>query len=332
MAVLVVGGAGYIGSHAVKMLQGKNQDVVVFDNLEKGHLEAVGDVPFFKGDLRNKNEIRSVFEKHQVDSVMHFAAYSLVGESMCKPELYYENNIAGTANLLAAMKESGVKHIIFSSTAAVYGEPLDIPIDEKHQVLPSNVYGETKVVVEKMLDWFDKIYGIKSIRLRYFNAAGADPSGQIGELHSPETHLIPIVFSAARGEIPHITICGDNYDTTDGTCVRDYIHVNDLADAHILALDFLRAEGTSDVFNLGNGNGYSVKEIIEVAEKVTGQSIPVKAGPRRPGDPAVLIASSEKIKGVLGWCPRLENIETIIQTAWKWHSTGAGTWKNSNRL
>jgi UDP-glucose 4-epimerase len=217
-----------------------------------------------------------------------------------------------------------VKHIIFSSTAAVYGEPVDIPIDEKHRLLPTNVYGETKLAVEKMLDWFDEIYDIKSIRLRYFNAAGADPSGLIGELHSPETHLIPIVLSAASGQIPHITIYGNDYDTVDGTCVRDYIHVNDLAEAHILALDFLRAENRSDVFNLGNGNGYSVKEILGVAEKVTGMKISVQQGLRRQGDPAVLIASSEKIQKVLGWCPGLHDIETIVQTAWKWHnSTGA---------
>jgi UDP-glucose 4-epimerase len=258
---------------------------------------------------------------------MHFSAYSLVGESMEKPELYYENNIYGTLNLLTAMKDSGVKHFIFSSTAAVYGEPLKVPIDEEHPVSPTNVYGETKLATEKMLDWFDSVYGIKSVSLRYFNAAGADPDGDIGELHDPETHLVPLVLAAALGEAEYISIFGDDYDTKDGTCIRDYIHVNDLADAHILALDYLMSGNEPTVFNLGNGNGYSVKEIIDVARKVTSRDIPVRTGGRRPGDPAVLIASSEKAQRVLGWSPKLYDITTIVETAWKWHSGKAKTWK-----
>jgi UDP-glucose 4-epimerase len=327
MTVLIVGGAGYIGSHIVKALQRDNREVVVFDNLEKGHREAIPDVAFYQGDLRNKKDARGIFEKYQIDAAMHFSAYSLVGESMEKPELYYENNIYGTLNLLTAMKDSGVKHFIFSSTAAVYGEPLKVPIDEEHPVSPTNVYGETKLATEKMLDWFDSVYGIKSVSLRYFNAAGADPDGDIGELHDPETHLVPLVLAAALGEAEYISIFGDDYDTKDGTCIRDYIHVNDLADAHILALDYLMSGNEPTVFNLGNGNGYSVKEIIDVARKVTSRDIPVRTGGRRPGDPAVLIASSEKAQRVLGWSPKLYDIITIVETAWKWHSGKAKTWK-----
>jgi UDP-glucose 4-epimerase len=259
---------------------------------------------------------------------MHFAAYSLVGESMQKPEIYYENNVYGTLNLLKSMIEHDVNKIIFSSTAAVYGEPQYTPIDEEHPKNPTNVYGETKITIEKMLDWFDKIYGLKSVRLRYFNAAGADPSGEIGELHNPETHLIPIVLQAALGERPFISVFGNDYDTRDGTCVRDYIHVNDLAKAHILALDYLSSENKSNFFNLGNGNGYTVKEVIEVAKKVTNIDIPVKIADRRPGDPAILVASSDKIKNILGWKPEFDSIETIISTAWKWHNGKAKEWKN----
>lgn len=328
MSVLVVGGAGYIGSHIVKMLQKDNRKLVVLDNFEKGHIQAVENVDFVKGDLRVKKDIDSVFESYDIDAVMHFAAYSLVGESMQKPEIYYENNVYGTLNLLKSMIEHDVNKIIFSSTAAVYGEPQYTPIDEEHPKNPTNVYGETKITIEKMLDWFDKIYGLKSVRLRYFNAAGADPSGEIGELHNPETHLIPIVLQAALGERPFISIFGNDYDTRDGTCVRDYIHVNDLAKAHILALDYLSSENKSNFFNLGNGNGYTVKEVIEVAKKVTNIDIPVKIADRRPGDPAILVASSDKIKNILGWKPEFDSIETIISTAWKWHNGKAKEWKN----
>lgn len=327
MAVLVVGGAGYIGSHAVKLLRDTKKDVVVFDNLEKGHRQAIGDTPLYQGDLRNMRDVQGVFKKYSIDSVMHFSAYALVGESMERPEIYYENNVYGTSNLLASMREAGIKHFIFSSTAATYGEPVRVPIDEEHPKAPTNVYGETKLAVEKMLDWFDQLHGIKSVRFRYFNAAGADPSGDIGEIHDPESHLIPLILAAALGERDHISIFGDDYPTKDGTCIRDYIHVNDLADAHILALDYLRSGNSSTVFNLGNGSGYSVKEVIDVARSVTGKNIPVKVAGRRPGDPAVLIAGSEKAQRVLGWKPRLHDIESIVATAWKWHSGKAKTWK-----
>ena len=326
MAILVVGGAGYIGSHMVRKLKNDNCDVVVFDNLEKGHLESISGVPFCQGDTRNKEDLKKVFEQFDIDSVMHFSAYSLVGESMVYPERYYENNIYGTLNLLTEMKKYGVRHFIFSSTAAVYGDPVDVPITENHTVLPINVYGETKLVVEKMLGWFDAVDGLKSVCLRYFNAAGADPKGDIGELHDPETHLIPLVMEAALGERDHIAVFGDNYATKDGTCIRDYIHVNDLAAAHALALEYLRAGGDSNIFNLGNGSGYSVKEVIEVAGKAIGRDIPVRTAERRPGDPAILIASSEKAKRILGWSPSFFDIETIIETAWKWHSGTAKTW------
>ncbi len=327
MAVLVVGGAGYIGSHMVRALQKSSREVVVFDNLEKGHREAIAEVSLYEGDLRNKQDVRGVFEKHQIDAVMHFSAFSLVGESMQKPELYYENNVYGTLNLLTAMKDYGVRHFIFSSTAAVFGEPQNVPIDEQHPTSPTNVYGETKLAVEKMLAWFDSIYGIKSVSLRYFNAAGADPAGDIGELHAHETHLIPLVLEAALGQRPYISILGDDYDTRDGTCIRDYIHVNDLADAHILALEYLLSGKGSNVFNLGNGNGYSVKEIIDVARKVTGKEITARTAERRPGDPAVLIAGSEKASQVLGWRPKLNDITAIIETAWRWHNGKAREWK-----
>ena len=332
MAILVVGGAGYIGSHMVKTLKKNNLEVVVFDNLEKGHIEAVQNTPFYKGDLRNKDEVAEVFKKHEITAVMHFSAYSLVGESMEKPEIYYENNVYGTLNLLAAMNKAGVTHFIFSSTAATFGEPVKVPIDENHPQKPTNVYGETKLAVEKMLDWFEEIYGIKNVKLRYFNAAGADPSGEIGEYHETETHLIPIILQAALGERDHITIYGSDYDTKDGTCIRDYIHINDLADAHLLALKYLEAGNSSTAFNLGNGSGYSVKEVIDVAKKVTGKEIKVIEGNRRPGDPAILIAGSQKAKDVLGWKPELYDIGTIVETAWKWHNGTAKKWiKNKNK-
>lgn len=327
MAILVVGGAGYIGSHVVRALQQSNKEIVVFDNLEKGHREAIPDVPLYEGDLRKKEDVRAVFETYHIDAAMHFSAYSIVGESMEKPEMYYENNLLGTLNLLTAMKNCGVKHFIFSSTAAVYGDPQNIPIDEKHPTSPTNPYGETKLAVEKMLAWFDKIYGIKSISLRYFNAAGADPQGDIGELHAPETHLIPLVIEAALGHSEQISIFGDNYTTKDGTCIRDYIHVTDLADAHIRALDYLSSGNESDVFNLGNGSGYSVKEIITVARAVTGMEIPIRIAGRRPGDPPLLIASSKKARAVLDWKPKFYDIRTIVATAWRWHSGKAREWE-----
>jgi len=327
MAVLVVGGAGYIGSHAVRALQRAGRDVVVFDNFEKGHPEAVQGVTVCKGDLRNREDVHAVFRQYAIEAVMHFSAYSLVGESMQCPERYYENNVCGTLNLLSAMQQAGVRFFIFSSTAATYGEPEYVPIDEVHPTRPTNVYGETKLTIERMLAWFDTIYGVQSVRLRYFNAAGADPAADIGEMHDPETHLIPIVLQAALGDRDSIAVYGTDYDTPDGTCVRDYIHVNDLAEAHLLALAYLEAGNTSDVFNLGNGSGHSVRQIIDIARTVTGRTINVTCADRRPGDPATLIASSAKAMRVLGWKPKLHDIETIIRTAWAWHTTAAKTWK-----
>jgi UDP-glucose 4-epimerase len=327
MAVLIVGGAGYIGSHTVRVLQRAERDVIVFDNFEKGHPEAIQGVRIFKGDLRCADDVRAVFKKHTIEAVMHFSAYIEVDESMQCPERYYENNLYGTLNLLSAMQQAGIKYFIFSSTAAVYGEPQYLPIDEAHPTLPSNVYGETKLAVERMLRWFETAYGLKSIRLRYFNAAGADPDGDIGELHSPESHLIPIVLSAALGDRDGIAVYGTDYDTPDGTCVRDYIHVNDLAAAHVLALEYLEHGNPSDVFNLGNGNGYSVQQIIDIARKVTNRDIPVTHADRRPGDPGTLIAGSDKVKRVLNWKPKFNDIETIIETAWRWHNGAAKTWK-----
>jgi UDP-glucose 4-epimerase len=327
MAVLIVGGAGYIGSHTVRFLRREGRDVVVFDNLEKGHAEAIRNVPIFKGDLRSADDVRRVFKEHSIEAVMHFSAYIEVGESMQCPERYYQNNLYGTLNLLSAMQTAGVEYFIFSSTAAVYGEPHYMPVDEAHPTLPTSTYGETKLAVERMLHWFGAAYGMKSIRLRYFNAAGADPDGDIGELHDPESHLIPIVLSTALGERNSISVYGSDYDTPDGTCVRDYIHVNDLAAAHVLALKHLEAGNPSDVFNLGNGNGYSVKQIIDIARTVTKCAIPVTYAERRPGDPATLIAGSDKAVRVLNWKPKFYDIETIIATAWRWHSTAAKTWK-----
>jgi len=327
MTVLVVGGAGYIGSHMVRTLKNSNIEAIVFDNLEKGHIEAIKDIPFYKGDLRNKEDIKGVFQEHKITAVMHFSAYSLVGESMEKPEIYYENNVFGTLNLLNAMNKANVKYFIFSSTAAIFGEPVKVPIDEDHPQKPTNVYGETKLAVEKMLDWYDKIYCIKNVKLRYFNAAGADPSGEIGEYHKTETHLIPNILQAALGEKEHISIYGNDYDTKDGTCVRDYIHINDLADAHLLALNYLIDGNDSNFFNLGNGCGHSVKEIIDVARTVTGRNIKVINGVKRPGDPATLIATSQKAKELLGWKPKLNDINTIVETAWNWHNGTAKIWK-----
>jgi UDP-glucose 4-epimerase len=327
MAILVAGGAGYIGSHTVRALKRAGRDVIVFDNLEKGHPEAIQDVHTVKGDLRCADDVRAVFNDHGIEAVMHFSAYIEVGESMQHPERYYENNCYGTLNLLSAMQQAGVPYFVFSSTAAVYGEPQYIPVDEEHPTLPTSVYGETKLAVERMLRGFETAYGLKSICLRYFNAAGADPDGDIGELHSPESHLIPIVLSAALGDRDGIAVYGTDYDTPDGTCVRDYIHVNDLASAHILALEHLENGNPSNAFNLGNGNGYSVQQIIDIARTVTGRNIKVTYTDRRPGDVATLIAGSDKAMRVLNWKPRLYDIATIIETAWKWHSKTAKTWK-----
>lgn len=319
MAVLVAGGAGYIGSHTVAQLLDANEEVVVLDNLQKGHKAAVLGGKFYEGDLRDEAVTDKVFTENKIDAVIDFAADSLVGESVGEPLKYYKNNVGSTVALLEAMKKYGVKNIVFSSTAATYGEPKSIPILESDPTVPTNPYGETKLAVEKALKWSDNAYGIKYTALRYFNAAGAHISGKIGEDHNPESHLIPIILQAALGQREAITVFGSDYDTPDGTCVRDYIHVTDLAEAHVLAVKRLRAGGESIICNLGNGCGFSVREVIETARKVTGINIKEIAGARRAGDPGTLIASSDKAKAELGWNPKYNSLETIISTAWEWH-------------
>ena len=319
MSVLVCGGAGYIGSHTVSELLDRGEDVVVADNLQKGHKKAVLGGKLMIGDLRDSDFLDKVFSENTIDSVIQFAADSLVGESVEDPLKYYNNNVGSTLSLLSKMKQYGVDKIVFSSTAATYGEPQNIPIMETDPTIPTNPYGQTKLAVEKALKWCYEAYDIKYTALRYFNAAGAHISGKIGEDHNPETHLIPIILQAALGQRDSITIFGDDYNTEDGTCVRDYIHVTDLADAHILALDKMRADGKSNIYNLGNGNGFSVKEVVDITRKVTGVDIKAELGERRPGDPAILVASSEKAKKELNWKPKYNDLGTIIETAWKWH-------------
>lgn len=318
--ILVVGGAGYIGSHMVKDLLKAGYEVVIMDNLSTGHRELLSGGIFCKGNLGDAKLLDRIFSEYQISAVMHFAAFSLVGDSMQDPLSYYRNNIAGTIELLAAMVRHNVKYFIFSSSAAVYGEPVEIPIKEDHLCNPTNPYGATKVAVEKLLNDCDYAYGLKSVSLRYFNAAGADESGEIGELHEPETHLIPLVLKVASGEKKNIKIFGADYPTYDGTCIRDYIHVNDLAQAHLLALEALLSGKESSVYNLGNSKGYSVREVIELSGKITGKTIRTVEVERRPGDPAELIAGSDKIRKELGWKPGYEDLETIITTAWKWHT------------
>ena len=315
--ILVIGGAGYIGSHTVKMLAAKGYNPVVFDNLSKGHREAVANHPFELGDLGDKARLTEVFKKYAIDGVMHFAAFIEVGESVKEPSKYYHNNVAQVLNLLDAMVENNVKYFVFSSTAATFGEPVRDKIDENHPQNPINPYGNTKLMVEKMLADFDTAYGLKSTALRYFNASGADDSGEIGESHSPETHLIPLVLQAAAGKRPCIKVFGTDYSTPDGTCVRDYVHVNDLAHAHILALEKMMKDNQSERFNLGSGSGFSVAELIKTAKQITGIDFKVETAPRRAGDPAVLVADSAKAQHVLGWKPTY-NLQRIIQTAWNW--------------
>jgi len=321
MRVLVCGGAGYIGSHAVVELLEAGHEVIVFDNLEKGHKAAIlGNAKFVQGDLRDPAALDRVFSHHQIDAVMHFAAYSLVGESVAHPDKYYDNNVGGTYNLLQAMRKAGVDKIVFSSTAATYGEPEFVPITEDQRTMPTSPYGETKLAVEKMLGWYDRAYGIKSICLRYFNVAGAHESGQIGEDHQPETHLIPIVLRVALGKRDCIQIFGSDYDTPDGTCIRDYIHVTDLADAHVLALDKLFEPGAeSKIYNLGYGHGFSNLEILEAARRVTGIDIKAEMADRRPGDPSILIASPEAVMRDLGFSPKYDDLDKIIASAWAFH-------------
>ncbi len=321
MAVLVTGGAGYIGSHTVAELLDAKEEVIVLDNLEKGHKEAISGGKFIQADLRNIDEIRKVLTENEIEAVIHFAAYIEVGESVINPLKYYNNNIIASLNLLSAMQEAGVNKIVFSSTAATYGIPESIPIKESDKTAPINPYGETKLTVEKLLKWADNAYGIKYAVLRYFNACGAHVSGKIGEAHSPESHLIPIILQVAQGKRDEIMIFGDDYNTKDGTCVRDYVHVSDLAQAHVLALKNLRKGAESDIFNLGNGTGFSNREVVEAARAVTGKAIIATDAPRRPGDPDTLVASAEKAISILGWKPKYNDLNKIIETAWNWHST-----------
>lgn len=317
--ILVCGGAGYIGSHMVAELLENNHKVVVLDSLVKGHKEALLGGKLYVGDLRDRKILDKVFTENKIDAVIDFAAFSLVGESMTEPLKYFNNNVYGTISLLEAMRDYNVKYIVFSSTAATYGEPEVVPITENSKTIPTNAYGESKLLVEKILRWCDHAYGIKYTTLRYFNAAGAHISGKIGEDHSPETHLIPIILDVALGNREKIMMFGDDYDTKDGTCVRDYIHVSDLASAHSLALKRLMNGGDSAIYNLGNGTGFTVKEMVEIARKVTGHTIPAEVAERRAGDPAVLIASSKKAMEELSWKPKYADVETIISTAWNWH-------------
>lgn len=323
MKIVVLGGAGYIGSHTVYELIDRGDEVVIIDNLETGFLKAVHpDGKFYKGDIRNREFLDSVFEKETgIDAVIHFAANSLVGESMTNPLKYYDNNLCGTKVLLEALVAHGIDKIVFSSTAAVYGEPEQVPIKETDVTEPTNTYGETKLAMEKMFKWVGKAHGLKFVSLRYFNACGAHKSGTIGESHNPETHLIPLILQVPNKKREAISVFGEDYNTKDGTCVRDYIHVTDLAQAHILAVKYLLEGNESDIFNLGNGIGFTVKEVIETAGKVTEEPIKVVMDKRRAGDPAVLIASSGKAKKVLGWKPEHDDLEEIIASAWKWHKS-----------
>ena len=320
MSILVLGGAGYIGSHVVDQLVNKGYEVVVVDNLLTGHEQAIHPkAVFYKGDVRDKEFLTTVFDNEDIDGVMHFAASSLVGESVEKPLMYFNNNVYGMQILLEVMQEHDVKHIVFSSTTDTYGEPKESPITEQTPTNPKNPYGESKLAMEKMMKWCDGAYGMKYVALRYFNVAGAKRDASIGEDHTPESHLVPIILQVALGQRESLAIFGDDYATPDGTCIRDYVHVEDLIAAHILALEYLKAGNDSNVFNLGSNNGYSVKEMLDAAREVTGKEIAAKVAPRRAGDPASLVASSEKAKTVLGWEPEYTDVKKIIETAWNWH-------------
>jgi UDP-glucose 4-epimerase len=321
MKILVTGGAVYIVSHTVRALLAQGHEVVVLDNLSRGHRQAVPrGVKLITEDIHNLPMVRNLMEILGIEAVVHFAAHSQVGESMENPTIYYDNNIVGTYYLLEAVRQAGVPYFVFSSTAAVYGEPQTVPITEDMPYQPTNVYGETKLMIERMLAQFSRAYGLKYAALRYFNAAGADPDGTIGEDHTPETHLIPLILQTALGKRSSIKIFGTDYPTADGTCIRDYIHVTDLADAHCRVLDYLIMGGESQYFNLGSQNGFSVRQIIDAAKKVTGKNFAVEEAPRRAGDPAILIAGSGKIKEVIGWQPQHSDVENIIADAWRWHS------------
>lgn len=327
--ILVCGGAGYIGSHTVYELVDRGEEVIVLDNLQTGHRAAVHSMAkFYNGDIRDRKFLDKVFSERKIEAVIHFAANSLVGESIIDPLKYYDNNVYGTQVLLEAMNKYNVKKIVFSSTAAVYGEPENPLILESDTTNPTNPYGETKLAMEKMFKWADRAYGIKYISLRYFNVAGAHVKAEIGEDHNPETHLIPLILQVPLGKREEISIFGEDYGTHDGTCIRDYIHVTDIADAHILALEKLRRDRSSDIYNLGNGEGFSVKEMIEAARGVTGHPIPAKVTDRRLGDPPKLVASSKKAMEELGWRPRFRNVEDIIKSAWKWHQNRPNGFKD----
>ena len=320
--ILVTGGAGYIGSHTVLALKEAGYDVVVLDNLVYGHsdlVESVLKVELVVGDTNDRAFLDRLFAIHQFDAVMHFAAYAYVGESVTAPDKYYRNNVVGTLTLLEAMNHAGIKNFVFSSTCATYGVPTIVPIPEDHAQNPINPYGATKLMVERILADFDPAYGMRSVAFRYFNAAGADPQGRLGEDHQPETHLIPLVLFTALGQQESVSILGTDYDTPDGTCVRDYIHVTDLASAHLLGLEYLLQGGKSDRFNLGNGNGFSVKEVIETARIVTGREIKAEEQPRRAGDPPALVGSGDRARQVLGWDPQYADLTAILTHAWAWH-------------
>ena len=322
MRLLVLGGAGYIGSHTAVEILDRGHEVIIADNLITGYKQAVPkEAVFYQGDIRDCNFLNNLFKTEKIDAVIHFAAFSLVGESVTNPLKYYENNLYGTKVLLQAMIDNNVDKIVFSSTAATYGEPENIPILESDRTCPTNPYGETKLAMEKMMKWSANAYQLRYVSLRYFNACGAHKSGKLGEAHNPESHLIPLVLQVPNGKRESVSIYGTDYDTPDGTCIRDYIHVTDLAEAHILAVEYLMNGGESNVFNLGNGVGYSVREVIETARKVTRHPIPAVEIPRRAGDPARLVASGEKAKTVLGWEPKITSLEDIIRSAWVWHST-----------
>ncbi|HRM53009.1 MAG TPA: UDP-glucose 4-epimerase GalE [Ottowia sp.] len=318
--ILVVGGAGYIGSHMVWLLGQRGARVTVLDNLSTGHRDAVLCGRLVEGDMADADLLGSLFGQHRFDAVMHFASCIQVGESVVDPAKYYLNNVSNTLVLLGAMRKHGVQHFVFSSTAAVFGEPLYSPIDEQHPRAPINPYGRTKWMIEQALDDYGHAYGLRSVSMRYFNAAGAHPDGLLGERHEPETHLIPLVLQAAAGRRPHITVFGFDYDTPDGTCIRDYIHVMDLAEAHWQALRYLTDGGATRAFNLGNGDGYSVQQVVDTARAVTGRPIAVQSGPRRAGDPAHLVANASLARDVLRWRPRHASLQAIVQDAWRWES------------
>ena len=318
--VLVTGGAGYIGSHACKALAAAGYIPVTFDNVVYGHRSAVRWGPFVYGDILDRSALDAALRAWQPVAVMHFAAFAYVGESVTNPGKYYRNNVVGTLTLLEALRDAGVAQFVFSSTCATYGVPKAVPIAESHPQQPINPYGASKLMIERMLRDFDVAHGLRSISLRYFNAAGADPDGDIGEAHDPETHLIPLVLDAAAGVRPNVTVFGADYPTPDGTCIRDYIHVTDLAQAHVLALEVLQRGASSTAYNLGNGIGFSVRQVIDVAESVTGRQIPVKFGTQRAGDPARLVGDASRIRAELGWQPRYTDLADIVETAWRWHS------------